>query len=418
MTTRRQFLSTSLTAAAALAAPISLSDAHADQPIRKLIVVIAGGGWDTTYAFDPKPGLSTVDVPAGDIVMMNDAPIYSHSSRPGVDELFNAYGSISAVINGVDSRSIVHPNCMRRMLTGTPDESSPDFAAIAGWELGRERPVPYLVLGQNGLPGEHAAIAAQVGFTKQIKALLDPADAYGIAPFVPDAEDEQLISAYLQGRIDRDIARGIGEANELRLQQLLTARDSGERFKGYADKLGARGVSLASRAQSEIAVDALSQGVAFSVAVTDAPQPLGWDTHSNNALQGQYQSDLLSMVRDLIDGLAAAPGEAAGSKLLDETLVAVVSEMGRTPKLNGQQGKDHWPITSALLIGAGVAGGKTYGATTDDVTGHRIDFATGAISEGGEHLYADNLVAGILEHIGVDPALYLPEVMPFRAFMA
>lgn len=50
--------------------------------------------------------------------------------------------------------------------------------------------------------------------------------------------------------------------------------------------------------------------------------------------------------------------------LLDETLVVVVGEFGRTPAINKQAGRDHWPhCYSALLAGGGVQGGQTYGAS-------------------------------------------------------
>ena len=47
---------------------------------------------------------------------------------------------------------------------------------------------------------------------------------------------------------------------------------------------------------------------------------------------------------------------------LDETLVVVVGEFGRTPKINGKGGRDHWPnCYSAVLAGGGISGGQTYG---------------------------------------------------------
>jgi uncharacterized protein (DUF1501 family) len=50
--------------------------------------------------------------------------------------------------------------------------------------------------------------------------------------------------------------------------------------------------------------------------------------------------------------------------LLDETLVVAVGEFGRTPKLNGNQGRDHWgPCQSALFAGGGVRGGQVYGSS-------------------------------------------------------
>ena len=44
---------------------------------------------------------------------------------------------------------------------------------------------------------------------------------------------------------------------------------------------------------------------------------------------------------------------------MDETTFVVMSEMGRTPALNGNEGKDHWPYTSALVMGPGLQGSET-----------------------------------------------------------
>jgi hypothetical protein len=50
--------------------------------------------------------------------------------------------------------------------------------------------------------------------------------------------------------------------------------------------------------------------------------------------------------------------------LLAETLVVVLSEFGRTPRINAQAGRDHWPqAQSILLAGAGIPGGTIHGAT-------------------------------------------------------
>ena len=61
--------------------------------------------------------------------------------------------------------------------------------------------------------------------------------------------------------------------------------------------------------------------------------------------------------------------------MLESTLVVVVGEFGRTPKIanNPYPGRDHWPACySALLAGAGIRGGMVYGAS-DRVGGYVRD---------------------------------------------
>jgi hypothetical protein len=85
----------------------------------------------------------------------------------------------------------------------------------------------------------------------------------------------------------------------------------------------------------------------------------GWDTHARNfeALQGE----LLPM---LDEGLSALLEDLEQRGLLGETLVVVMGEFGRTPRINAAAGRDHWGLCqSVLLAGGGVRGGRVYGAS-------------------------------------------------------
>jgi hypothetical protein len=84
---------------------------------------------------------------------------------------------------------------------------------------------------------------------------------------------------------------------------------------------------------------------------------LGWDTHWDHfkACEGWLLPGLDRALSALLDDL-----EARGR--LDETLVVCLSEMGRTPKVNGRAGRDHWVGSyCALFAGAGVQRGAVYG---------------------------------------------------------
>ena len=122
----------------------------------------------------------------------------------------------------------------------------------------------------------------------------------------------------------------------------------------------------------------------------------------------------------LVDALAARPGLAAGTTMLDDTVVAVFSEMSRTLRTGGvgdpHAGTAHWPVTSALVIGAGVRGGQTYGAVDLDGGSLPIDFATGAPAAGGRVVLYSHFVAGLLSLCGVDPAPHLADIPVLDAF--
>jgi hypothetical protein len=85
----------------------------------------------------------------------------------------------------------------------------------------------------------------------------------------------------------------------------------------------------------------------------------GWDTHSKN-FEG-LKSELLPM---LDQGLSALIADLHERGLLDETLIVCMGEFGRTPKINGNAGRDHWgSCSTTLLAGGGIQGGQVYGAS-------------------------------------------------------
>jgi hypothetical protein len=84
-----------------------------------------------------------------------------------------------------------------------------------------------------------------------------------------------------------------------------------------------------------------------------------WDTHRRNF--PNLKSNLLPYFDQSI---AALLTDLAQSGLMDDTLVVVTGEFGRTPKINGDGGRDHWgPTMTSLFAGAGVPGGQVIGAT-------------------------------------------------------
>jgi hypothetical protein len=84
-----------------------------------------------------------------------------------------------------------------------------------------------------------------------------------------------------------------------------------------------------------------------------------WDTHTRNfhILRENKLPHFDQTYSALLEDLAQRG-------LLDETLVVVMSEMGRTPRINGNGGRDHWTFCySVVLAGAGIRGGTLCGAS-------------------------------------------------------
>ncbi|MCA9619106.1 MAG: DUF1501 domain-containing protein [Myxococcales bacterium] len=423
---RRFFAKASLAALGASALPLSAPRAATASTTRNLIVLLVPGGWDTSYVLDPKPGSAAVDTPTdGDVTLYGDLPIFTSPQRPSVAAFFERYGAGTAVVNGILVQSLNHPECSKRLLTGTQSDANPDVGAIVAYELGRDQPAPYLVLGPTAYSGPLASIATRVGTVTQIRSLLSdqavlPKDAaYDLAPrFVPSGGEGAIIRDYVEARARRyEAVVGQHGYNGARLEDFLDSvarSESLREFKaGFGESLD---FSLLLAQQIALGLDAIQAGLAHSLHLEQTFA--SWDTHQGNDRQSDLNEALYADLTLLCDELTTRPGRASGKTMWDETVVAVVSEMGRTPKLNGQGGKDHWPVTSAMLLGGGVAGGRVYGATDDALQAAHVDLHAGTADPSGGPLLYSSFCAGLLAAVGVGPEAHYPGVEVFDAFMA
>lgn len=127
----------------------------------------------------------------------------------------------------------------------------------------------------------------------------------------------------------------------------------------------------------------------------------GWDTHENlyTRLKEGYTGAKtgVGLIPSLDLALSALLDDLKRTSLLEETLVLVMGEFGRTPKLNTAGGRDHWPrVFSVALAGGGVRGGQVIGSS--DAVGE---------SPKDQPVTPADLVCTIYTLLGFDPATEL-----------
>src|SRR5262249_47261030 len=93
-----------------------------------------------------------------------------------------------------------------------------------------------------------------------------------------------------------------------------------------------------------------------------------WDNHggigSLGNLTGYQMLRGFYCLPSLDRGFSALLEDLHDRGLLDETLIAMFGEFGRTPRINNMAGRDHWGMCqSAVLAGGGIRGGQTHGAS-------------------------------------------------------
>jgi hypothetical protein len=130
-------------------------------------------------------------------------------------------------------------------------------------------------------------------------------------------------------------------------------------------------------------------------------QLANWDSHENNF--GRLKNDLLPPADQAFSALIE---DLAARGLLESTLVVALAEFGRTPKINPNRGRDHWPdCFSIVLAGGGVRGGCIHGAS-DKIAAYP---ATDPVTPG-------DLAATLFWRFGMDPATEIRDLTgrPYR----
>ena len=204
------------------------------------------------------------------------------------------------------------------------------------------------------------------------------------------------------------------DAHYERAMQVLTGRKTQLAFElqhespavraAYGDHPAGQGLLLARRL--------IEAGVTYVVVNTGFEG--NWDTHANNfatlkqKLLPPMDRSVSALLRDLDER-----GE------LDDVLVLVAGEMGRTPVVNGAAGRDHWTSAySVFIAGGGLTRGQVIGRTTRDGS-----------SPSQRPVSVHDILATAYERLGVDPQSFvndiegrpvriLPEGMPIAELLA
>jgi uncharacterized protein (DUF1501 family) len=176
-------------------------------------------------------------------------------------------------------------------------------------------------------------------------------------------------------------ARAIDILTSARTQKAFAIREEPEKVRDrYGRNTYGQSVLLARRL--------VEAGVRF-VTVYYSPGIGGWDTHKDN-FSALKESRLPNTDRTL----SALLDDLKERGLLDETLVYWTGDFGRTPKVNKDAGRDHWPqCMSILLAGGGIQGGRWFGASDPSAAFPKDD-----------PVRPDDVTATLFHALGFDPA--------------
>ena len=194
---------------------------------------------------------------------------------------------------------------------------------------------------------------------------------------------EDMDSGFKKLDASSDTAAGLDKFHQqaldvLRADKTKKAFDLNSERGELRAKYGADGFGNAALAARRL----IEAGVRF-VTVTLG----GWDTHGQN-----FQALRTRLLPQVDRTLSALIEDLAERKLLDSTIVYCAGEFGRTPKINGGAGRDHWARSMAVLLaGGGIKRGCVHGST--DANG---------MAPNREPCTPDDLAATVFHCLGLD----------------
>jgi hypothetical protein len=337
---------------------------HFTGTAKSVIHIWLPGGWAQQETFDPKP-LAPVEY-RGDLGVI-DTNLTGVQFSEKLVKTAQVADKIT-VVRSMTHGEAAHERGTHNMFTGyrpSPALTFPSFGSVVSHELGPRANLPPYVCVPN-LPAPDAG-AGYLG------------SAFG--PFVlgsdPAAEGFTVRDLALPGGVDADRFAKRQRLREAVGRHFQKLEDAGT--VAAMDSFYERAYALVSSAEARGAFDIKSESDAIKdeYGRNQAGQRMllarrlveagvrfvtlsygGWDMH------GKIRDGITNTLPPFDQAFAALITDLDRRGMLDSTLVMVSSEFGRTPRINADAGRDHWPkVFSVVLAGGGIKRGQIYGAS-------------------------------------------------------
>ena len=325
-----------------------------------VIVLWMQGGPSQFETFDPKPGHDSGG--PTEAIKTSVEGIHVAQHWPLVAEQMKDI----ALIRSMTNREGNHQRATYQLHTGyapTGSVKHPSFGSLVSKEIGdadNELPQFVAIGSSRGLSGISAGFLG-VGY-----------DPFSVSS--PERPPDNTKLAVEPGRLGRAIGllnelegefSRAGAADRVREHRALYAK---AKRLATSKSLEAFNISRESEKTRELyGDDSFGKGCLLARRLVEAGvtyievRSNGWDTHNDNferikTLAGGVDRGYAALIADLRD-----------RGMLDRTMVLWMGEFGRTPRINGRTGRDHYPRVFNLAIsGGGVKGGQVIGSSTDD----------------------------------------------------
>ena len=403
---------------------------------RNFIFCYFNGGWDQLLSLDPRYpgafpeskirqtqiqlGLDRLPSKFDDGVSITKNIIKPSGSQIGFGPAmapFAKHFDVSSVVRGVMMDTVAHDIGRRYFITGEMPAGLSAKGSSWGTRIvaqqGEVKQIPNLVIRVETYNQGHPTFATGLKATSS-------SDLVSTLRSGPDAlptELQKLLNEYRQTSdicdptsLNSDGLMSLAQAAQRKAKALVDSNLS--KHFDFLNKKDPKMVAIAKRygiktttspeAQAALAFQAVKEQLAQCITIELAR---GLDTHVNNWAKDQpnrlYQG--FKALSTLVTDLKATPHpQLPGKNLLDNTTIVCFSEFARTPLINSKDGRDHFLVSSCLLIGAGVPHNQVIGASADiGMSAFQINPTTGKpVTGGGVFLNPQNILASVLKGAG------------------
>ncbi len=375
---------------------VSAADNRFNGPI--LMTIHAGGGWDQSSFCDPRENASinhwAETAPAGTAGYLRFAPFAENA------EFFMKYHENMLVVNGIDIQSNGHAAADRNRSTGSlMNGGSPSLNELYAGIHGQNMSMP-LVRG-----GGFSDTVGILPFTdlpdeNLLRALANPNRNATGGHFHKPADIEKVM-AYRLRRLEAQRAQ-VNNMPRMQnnLDTLYMARTSSDQLGLLSDVMPDELDSQDLKGDDNRLVRQLHLFLVMALAgttVTGSFSIGGFDTHNDH---DQRHGTALPRLTRAVDYLWVK-AEALG--LADRIVLHITSDVGRTPRYNANNGKDHWSAGSDIFMAKNVDWtNRIVGATGPQHEKLSIDPQTLAVSDNGIRLIPKIVCSEVCKMLGID----------------
>ena len=330
---------------------------------QSIIHIFLPGGMAHQESFDPKP-YSPIEYRGEMKTVKTNTGEEFCETLPKLAQVADKIAVIRSMTHG----EAAHERGTHNMFTGyrpSPALTYPSMGSVVSHEYGPRNNLPPYVCVPN-VPNEFASNGYLSSSFAPFSLGADPASGgFKVQDLnMPNGVNDQRFArrrSALEAVNDyfskRDKSDNVGAMNTFyeRAYNLISSPSAREAFNIDAEPAAVRDEYGRNTAGQRLlmARRLVAAGVRF-VSLTYG----GWDMHTGitAGMRGQMPA--------LDQGLSALIRDLDRAGLLKSTMIMVSSEFGRTPKINGTAGRDHWPkVFSVMLAGGGIKGGLIYGSS-------------------------------------------------------